>query len=77
MNFSHWFNIEENDWPFGEDLKVFADVAMSGGSVKVGQIKVMFRGLVDVTKALGDYEIRKLETKIADAYLAERSEVGA
>lgn len=77
MNYSRWFNIEDQDWPFGEEMKVFAEVFERNGSVQVGALKVMFRGIVDVTSALAPYEIQKLEKKIGDAFLNEKSEVSA
>ena len=75
MNFSMWLETDPHDWPFGEEFKVYAEVVREGTSIKVGTVKVLYRGLVDVTSALMESEIEKLAVKCAESFSEERAAV--
>jgi hypothetical protein len=67
-NFQMWIDTDPHDWPFGEEFKVYAEIVKEGSSYRVGNVRVLFRGLTDITSALMESEVEKLALKCAETY---------
>lgn len=57
-----------------EELGVEAEIALENGRPIVHRLMVLFRDVVDVTHALSEVEIQKIEDLAVDVYLRDREE---
>lgn len=63
FNFSAPFTIEAD-----EHAVIDADIEYKDGTARVGNIRIMFRGEVDVTAAYSDEEKMRFKEQIAAVY---------
>jgi hypothetical protein len=73
MTFKTWIPAHTFDWFTGEDMEIHVDAEYSEGRVRTGDVRVLYRGSVDVTRAMAPPELSALASLAAEQLMKEKA----